>query len=108
MRNLAMLRTAVLLLTLAGTALAQVPSGRHFQRDSRLPVTAAQPQVQVVEASAATKVVAPLPKLRSGRAWPRFHHGRLPVAAALSDVQVVDASATRAGTARRGFWGVRR
>lgn len=105
-----MLRTATLLLVLAGAALAQVPSGRHFQRDSRLPVTAAQPQVQAVEASAVTKVVAPLPKLRSGRAWPRFHYGRLPVAATASagDVQVVDASASRSHAAPRGFWGVRR
>lgn len=103
-----MLQAALLLLTFTGSVLAQVPTGRHFQRDSRLPVTAAQPQVQVVEASATTQALAPLPKLRSGRAWPRFHYGRLPVAANASDVQIVDASAPRATTSRRGFWGVRR
>jgi hypothetical protein len=103
-----MLQAALLLLTVTGSVLAQVPTGRHFQRDSRLPVTAAQPQVQVVEASAATTAVAPLPKLRSGRAWPRFHYGRLPAAAAATEVQVVDASAARTGASRRGFWGVRR
>lgn len=85
---------------------AQSTSGRHFQRDSRLPQTPAA--AAAVEASASTTAVVPLQKLRSGRAWPRFHFGRLPgpatTAATTTTVRAVDASATRATATRRGFW----
>ena len=39
----------------------------------------------------AKQVAAPLQKMRSGRAWPRFHFGRLPQAAPTGSVQAVDA-----------------
>ncbi|MFM1872267.1 MAG: hypothetical protein RL398_1689 [Planctomycetota bacterium] len=102
-----MIRTTLLLIALTTVAVAQTPTGRHYLRDSKMPVTAAQPQV--VEASVGKNAVRPLAKLRSGRAWPKFHFGRLPQPVAEGgDVQVVEASARRSTMQRRGFWGTRR
>lgn len=85
-------------------ALAQVNSGRHFHRDSRLPST--PPASAAVEASA-QQGLAPLAKLRSGRPWPRHHFGRLPVAETPSTTQAVDAT-LKTTPSRRGFWRARR
>lgn len=101
------MRIALILSILAAVAHAQSPSGRHFLRDSRLPTTA--PAAAAVEASASQRVVMPLAKMRSGRAWPRFHFSRLPTPAGDSSAvtRVEEAAATRP-VVRRGFWGVRR
>jgi hypothetical protein len=107
--------TVVSILALTVTVSAQQRSGRHFHRESRLPSTAAKSEV--VEAT--TKVhVKPIKKLRSGRAWPRYHFSRLPAAKALvpatSKPAVVDAAATKPAkptkptVVRRGFWGPRK
>ena len=81
---------------------AQSQTGRHFQRSTRLPVTPAASTVR--EASASTAQALPLQKMRSGRAWPRFHFGRLPQASASPTSGAVDASARKTGAAKRGFW----
>lgn len=83
----------------------QSQSGRSFHRVSRLPVT--EPATQVVEASTLRQERLPLVRMRSGRAWSRFHHSRLPQAGALRpEVDVVDAS-TPQRFERRGYWGQR-
>jgi len=106
------MRAFLLLLSLscAVPAVAQSQTGRHFQRDSRQPVTAAAAgNAAAVEATAHTKAVAPLPKLRSGRPWPAYHFSRLPAVEPVSDVQAVDASASKSSASKpsaskRGFW----
>lgn len=100
---------AHLLLLLACTAAltAQGRTGRHFQRETRMPTTpAAHSHAGTAEASshAAAPAPAPLAKLRSGRPWPSFHYSRLPQATPTSSVQAVDASARRGQAAKRGFW----
>lgn len=101
---LATLFAALVLSALVG---AQSTSGRHFLRGSRLPAT---PNASsVVEASSGARATAPLPKLRSGRPWPRHHFTRTPVAPAKTvDSRPTDASAGKAKTGRRGFWQPRR
>lgn len=102
-----MIRAILITLALSAVAVAQTPTGRHFLRDSKMPTTAAQPQV--VEASAGKVGVRPLAKLRSGRAWPKFHFGRLPQTSGDGgDVRIVEASARRSSMHGRGFWGTRR
>lgn len=91
------------MLLLASAVTAQGQTGRHFQRSQRLPATPAAAAAQPVEAAATTAAV-PLQKLRSGRAWPRWHFGRLPQAAPASSVRAVDASARRSPAHKRGFW----
>jgi len=98
MRNLLF----VAVLSLASLVSAQSQTGRHFQRESRLPQT--PPATAAAEASVAKQAAAPLQKMRSGRAWPRFHFGRLPQAAPTGSVQAVDAAARSATAQRRGFW----
>ena len=89
-------------LSLATVVSAQSQTGRHFQRDTRLPQTPAA--AAATEASVATQAAVPLQKMRSGRAWPRFHFGRLPQAAATGSVQAVEATARTTAAQRRGFW----
>ncbi|MCB9886240.1 MAG: hypothetical protein H6838_12150 [Planctomycetes bacterium] len=101
-----MLRPTLFLVILAAAASAQSPSGRHFLRDSRMPTTAAA--APVVEAAATRRVVSPLPKMRSGRAWPRFHFGRLPAARSATSATRIEEAAVTRPVVRRGFWGVRR
>jgi hypothetical protein len=91
------------ILSLATTLAAQGQTGRHFQRSQRTPTTPAAATATAVEASA-TPAPAPLQKMRSGRAWPRWHYGRLPAAAPASSVQIVDAAARRSPAKKRGFW----
>ena len=81
---------------------AQSQTGRHFQRSTRLPVTPAASTVR--EASASTAQALPLQKMRSGRAWPRFHFGRLPQPASTGTRGVVDATAQKSPAQKRGFW----
>lgn len=100
------MRIPLILLVLVATAHAQSPSGRHFLRDSRMPTTAAA--APVVEASSAQRTVLPLAKMRSGRAWPRFHFGRLPGSVGEASVTRVQEAAATRPVVRRGFWGVRR
>ena len=88
-------------LTLATLLPSQSPSGRHFQRDSRLPET---PKASAVKDASSSRAAAPLQKLRSGRAWPKFHYGRLPAEPAQKGVQAVDASVRTTTARRRGFW----
>lgn len=92
------------LLSLSTALPAQGQSGRHFQRSPRLPATSAAPSAQPVDAAATTAAPAPLQRMRSGRAWPRWHFGRLPQATPASSVQVVDAAARRSPAKKRGFW----
>lgn len=98
MRNLLF----VAVLSLATVVSAQSQTGRHFQRETRLPQTPAA--ATATEASVATKAAVPLQKMRSGRAWPRFHFGRLPQATATGSVQAVDATSRSTTAQRRGFW----
>lgn len=86
-------------------------SGRRFRRDERTPPTpAAAPQAPASEAAARTTTtkVAPLRKLRSGRAWPSYHFSRMPQNATPAGDGPVDASAKSANAPRRGFWRPRR
>lgn len=81
---------------------AQSKSGRHFQRESRLPET---PKASLVAEASSSRAAAPLQKLRSGRAWPKFHYSRLPAAQGQKGAQAVEASVRTTSTARRrGFW----
>ena len=105
--------TVVCLLALTVAASAQQRSGRHFHHESRLPVTPAA--TKAVEATT-QRHVKPIPKLRSGRAWPRFHFRRLPAAKASVETSkqpgTVDAAAQKSPqqSAKRssGFWGPRK
>lgn len=90
------------LLALPAVLPAQSQTGRHFQRSTRLPVTPAASSVK--EASANTVQALPLQKMRSGRAWPRFHFGRLPQASTSQTSGAVDASARKSNAAKQGFW----
>lgn len=92
------------MLFLATALAAQGQTGRHFQRSQRLPTTPADAAAKPVEAATTTVAPVPLQKLRSGRAWPRWHFGRLPQAAPVSSVRAVDASARRSPAHKRGFW----
>jgi hypothetical protein len=97
-------RTLLLLvLALPSLLTAQEQTGRHYQRASRLPATPPAAATATAEASTTARV-APLPKMRSGRAWPRYHFGRLPQASSPADSKPVDASAHRSPAAKRGFW----
>ena len=90
------------LLALPAVLSAQSQTGRHFQRSTRLPATPAASAVR--DASTSTAHVAPLQKMRSGRAWPRFHFGRLPQPASTGTRGVVDATAQKSPAQKRGFW----
>lgn len=103
MRNLLFVLFATLAVDAA--VLAQSTSGRSFHRWSRLPAT--PPAAAAVEATAATSAPAPLPKLRSGRPWPRHHFTRLPRGGSAAASTPVEAAATKSRT-RRGFWSDRR
>jgi hypothetical protein len=87
-------------------------TGRHFRRDERTPQTpAAAPQAPASDAAARTTTttkVAPLRKLRSGRAWPSYHFSRMPQNTTPAGDGPVDASAKTTTTQRRGFWRPRR
>lgn len=85
---------------------AQERTGRHYHRESRLPTTAATAPVAEASAGKVERKVAPLGRLRSGRAWPRFHFTRLPATPAAGAVPV-EASAGQT-TRKRGFWRARR
>jgi hypothetical protein len=107
------MRTFLLLAILSCTTLLHAQtSGRTFRRDARTPATPAASTA--VEASASTKAPAPLQKLRSGRAWPRYHHGRLPQPQVAKATTVpTDASSRPAAASvrpvdKRGFWRQRR
>lgn len=105
MRTLAVL--AVLFLLPASLFAQQ--SGRHFHRPSRTPTTAAA-TTQPAEAAARTtetQRVAPMRKLRSGRAWSSWHYSRLPQSPATGAQKpsVTDASASRTAPRRSAFWG---
>lgn len=96
----------LLLIAVLTTTLAAQQSGRHFRRAERTPPTPAESTA--VDASATT-TPAPLPKLRSGRPWPRFHFGRLPRHnAPATTAGPVDASSSRTPASKRGFWRPRR
>ena len=56
-----MILATTILTLLAGVAVAQQQSGRHFHRETRMPETpaAAAPSAQAAEASHTTRQVAP-------------------------------------------------
>lgn len=90
------------LLALPAVLSAQSQTGRHFQRSTRLPATPAASAVRDASDNGAHAV--PLQKMRSGRAWPRFHFGRLPQASSSATSGVVDATARKSQAQKRGFW----
>lgn len=96
-------------LFLASASLCAQQSGRHFHRPSRTPATAAaaaQP-TDAAARTAETQRVAPMRKLRSGRAWSSYHYGRLPQTPATGAQKpaVTDASSSRTAPRRSTFWG---
>lgn len=67
----------IALLALPTTLAAQAQTGRHYQRQSRMVETKAAPAAQDATAQKQEPApVAPLRKLRSGRAWPSWHFTR--------------------------------
>ncbi len=99
MRNLFL----IAVLALPSALLAQSPSGRHFVRPSRQPVTPAA--APVVEASSgSTARVEPVRRLHSGRSWSAFHFSRRPLTPAPASSQPVDAAA-KSPVRRTAMWG---
>jgi len=98
----------LLLSCLAAAAPAQHQSGRSFQRNDRTPATPATPRAVEATVNKTAPAAAPLARLRSGRAWPRYHFGRLPNTPAVgAEVTTADATARRLPARRRGFWRAR-
>lgn len=100
------MRIAILLsLTMLASTVCAQTSGRHFRRTDRTPDTPPAATRAAADASASTRPVAPLPKLRSGRAWPSHHFGRLPrPAVGTGEAKPVDAAHPAPAPRRRGFW----
>lgn len=102
------LRPIILLFAIAlASAVPAQTAVRRFARDPRTPVTPPAPHARVAEASTRA-LPAPLPRMRSGRAWPRHHFTRTPATApaAAPAGHPVDANLRR-GSAARGFWAPR-
>ncbi|MCA8976893.1 MAG: hypothetical protein KDC98_19375 [Planctomycetes bacterium] len=79
-------------------------SGRAFLRPSRMPATAASSPATATDAGV-TVSVQPLRRLRSGRAWSRFHFSRTPTAVPTT-IAAVDASAgAKPQPVRTRYWG---
>lgn len=70
-----MLRTLACLLMLAMVAVAQTPSGRHFQRPSRL---ATAPAAAMAIAPVTPSALAKVARMHTGRSWLRARTTRLP------------------------------
>lgn len=103
MRHLLLL---VLFALPAGLA-AQEQSGRHFQRAPRtVPTPAASPAQDAAAHKGTPARIAPLRKLRSGRAWPSWHYTRQVTRQAPQSPSEATSGAPRLlhPSQKRGFW----
>ena len=98
----------LLFATLLASALtAQEQTGRHFQRPERAVATPAASAAVDAAAKTQSVRVAPLPKLRSGRAWSAHHFSRRAEAPATEPKPTAVEASKGPETRRTAFWGRR-